>query len=65
MVLKEWLEENLRKGFIWELKSPTSAPILFTPKKDGGLQLCVDYRGLNAVTIKNQYPLPLVIEIMD
>jgi hypothetical protein len=51
--LKEYLKENLEKGFIWEFKSPASAPILFTPKKDGGLQLCVDYRGLNAITIKN------------
>jgi hypothetical protein len=63
--LKEYLEENLEKGFIRESKSPASAPILFTPKKDGGLQLCVDYRGLNAITIKNWYPLPLITEIMD
>jgi hypothetical protein len=65
VALKEWLEENLRKGFIRESKSPAGAPILFTPKKDGGLRLCVDYRGLNAMTIKNRYPLPLVTEIMD
>jgi hypothetical protein len=63
--LKEWLEENLKKGFIQESKSLAGAPILFTPKKDGGLRLCVDYRGLNAVTIKNRYPLPLISEIMD
>ena len=63
--LKEFLEENLEKGFIRESKSPAGAPILFTPKKDGGLRLCVDYRGLNAVTIKNRYPLPLITEIMD
>jgi hypothetical protein len=63
--LKEWLEENLKKGFIRESKSPAGAPILFTPKKDSGLQMCVDYRGLNAITIKNRYPLPLITEIMD
>jgi hypothetical protein len=63
--LKEYLEENLEKGFIRESKSPAGAPILFTPKKDGGLRLCVDYRGINAITIKNRYPLPLVTEIMD
>ena len=63
--LKEWLEENLKKGFIQESKSLAGAPILFTPKKDSGLRLCVDYKGLNAVTIKNRYPLPLISEIMD
>ena len=63
--LKEYLEENLEKGFIRESKSPAGAPILFAPKKDGGLRLCVDYRGLNAITIKNRYPLPLITEIMD
>jgi hypothetical protein len=63
--LKEFLEENLAKGFIRESKSPAGAPILFVPKKDGGLRLCVDYRGLNSITIKNRYPLPLITEIMD
>jgi hypothetical protein len=41
------------------------APILFVPKKDRGLRLCVDYRGLNKVTIKNQYPLPLINKTLD
>ena len=63
--MKEFLEENLEKGFIRESKSPAGAPILFAPKKDGSLRLCVDYRGLNAITIKNRYPLPLITEIMD
>jgi hypothetical protein len=65
VVLKEWLEENLKKGFIRESKSPAGAPILFAPKKDSSLQLCVDYRGLNNVTIKNCYPLPLITKIID
>jgi hypothetical protein len=64
-VLKEFLEENLVKGFIRESKSPAGAPILFTPKKDRGLRLCVNYRGLNAITVKNRYPLPLITEIID
>src|SRR2546423_2800617 len=63
--LREYLEENLRKGFIRLSKSPAGAPILFVPKHDGTLRLCVDYRGLNGITIKNRYPLPLISEIMD
>ena len=63
--LKEFLEENLEKGFIRESKSPASAPILFTSKKDGGLRLCIDYRGLNAITFKNWYPLPLITKIIN
>jgi hypothetical protein len=64
-VLREYLEMALQKGWIRPSKSPAGAPILFVPKKDGGLRLCVDYRGLNALTIKNHYPLPLVGETMD
>ena len=63
--LREFLEENVAKGFIRESTSPAGAPILFAPKKDGSLRLCVDYRGLNAITVKNRYPLPLITEIMD
>ena len=63
--LKEFLEENLAKGFIQESKSPIGTPILFVPKKDGSLRLCVDYRGLNSITVKNRYPLLLITEIMD
>ena len=63
--LKEFLEENLAKGFIRESKSPAGAPILFASKKDSSLRLYIDYRGLNSITIKNQYPLPLITKIMD
>lgn len=63
--LSEWLEENLSKGFIRASTSPCGAPILFVKKKDGSLRLCVDYRGLNNITIKNRYPLPLIPEAMD
>ena len=55
----------MRKGWITPSTSPAGAPILFVPKKDGTLRLCVDYRGLNAVTVKNRYPLPLITEILD
>ena len=64
-VLKEYIEDNLRKGFIRPSKSPAASPILFVKKKDGSLRLCVDYRGLNRITIRNRYPLPLIPELLD
>ena len=63
--LKEYIDENLAKGFIQHSKSPAGAPILFVKKKDGFLQMCVDYRGLNKVTIKNRYPLPLISGLLN
>ena len=63
--LKTYIETNLANGFIRPSKSPAGAPILFDKKQDGSLRLCVDYRGLNNITIKNQYPLPLVDESLD
>lgn len=63
--LKEWLEENLRKGFIRPSSSPVASPVLFVKKADGGLRFCVDYRALNNVTIKDRYPLPLVKETLN
>ena len=62
--LKEWLEENLSKGFIRASSSPTASPILFIKKTDSSLWLCVDYRELNEGTIKNHYPLPLLQETL-
>ncbi|GAB5489762.1 MAG: hypothetical protein Pars2KO_33320 [Parasphingorhabdus sp.] len=63
--VKRQVDYLLRNGFIKPSKSPWGAPILFVPKKDGGLRMCVDYRWLNKVTIKNRYPLPLPEELMD
>jgi transposase InsO family protein len=60
--LRKYIQDHLDKGFIRPSKSPARSPVLFVPKKDGGLRLCVDYRGLNKVTIKNRAPLPLIDE---
>ena len=61
--LREYVDTNLRRGYIRPSKSPAGYPILFVPKKDGTLRLCVDYRKLNEITIKNRYPLPLIDEL--
>ncbi|GJP40450.1 hypothetical protein CLOM_g132 [Closterium sp. NIES-68] len=59
------LDYLLAKGFIQPSTSPFAAPILFTPKKDGGLRMCTDYRALNRVTIKSRYPIPQTDELID
>jgi hypothetical protein len=64
-ILADYLEENMALGRIQPSQSPAGAPVLFVPKKDGTLRLCVDYRGINKLTIKNRYPLPLIGELMD
>ena len=65
-VLRTYLDDMLRSGKIRPTKSSAGAPRLFVPKKEGrGLRLCVDYRGLNKVTILNRYPLPLMNELRD
>ena len=56
--LKVQMEELMSKGFVRPSTSPWGAPVLFLKKKDGSLRLCIDYRELNKVTIRNQYPLP-------
>jgi hypothetical protein len=58
--LKIQLQDLLDKGFIHSSASPWGCPALFVKKKDNSLRLCVDYRPLNAVTIKNKYPLPRI-----
>ena len=63
--LKVYIETNLANGFIKSSKSPANAPILFDRKSDGSLRLCINYRGLNNLTIKNRYPLPLIGESLD
>ena len=63
--LKKQLEELQRIGFIRPSSSPWGAPVLFVKKKDGSMRLCVDYRALNEVTIKNKYPLPRIDDLFD
>jgi hypothetical protein len=64
-VLRDYINKNLQRGWIRRSTSKAGAPILFAKKKDGTLRICVDYRGLNAVTIKNRHPLPLIGESLD
>ena len=63
--LKIYIETHLKTGFIWPSKSLAGEPILFDKKPGGSLWLCVDYQGLNNLTIKNRYPLPLIGESLD
>ena len=63
--MKSQLDELLAKGYIRQSKSPYGAPVLFVDKKDGKLRLCVDYRALNKVTVKNSYPLPRIDDLFD
>jgi hypothetical protein len=63
--LKKQLQELLDKGFIRPSTSPWGCPALFMKKKDESLRMCVDYRPLNAVTIKNKYPLPRIDVLFD
>jgi hypothetical protein len=58
--LKEHIKELLEKGFIHPSSSPWGAPVIFVLKKDGTQRLCVDYRALNEVKVKNKYPLPRI-----
>ena len=63
--MKEYLDEMLCSGKIRPSRSEFGASILFVKKKDGSLRLCVDYRGLNRITIKNRYPLPLMSQLRE
>ncbi|GBG61902.1 hypothetical protein CBR_g26066 [Chara braunii] len=59
------LDELLEKGWIKPSSSPFGAPVLFVPKKEGELRMCIDYRGLNAITVKNVEPLPRIDDLLD
>jgi hypothetical protein len=63
--IKKTIKELLEKGFIRPSLSPWGAPVIFVEKKDGTQWMCVDYRLLNGVTIKNKYPLPRIDDLFD
>ena len=63
--VRSYIKERLAKGHIRESKSPAGYPILFVPKKNGKLRMCVDYRKLNDITIKNSTLLPRINETLD
>ena len=63
--LNDQLKELLDKGFIRPSTSPWGAPVLFVKEKDGSLRLCIDYRQLNKVTIKNKYPHSRIYDLFD
>jgi hypothetical protein len=63
--LMKQIEELLAKGFIHPSSSPWGAPVIFVDKKDGTRRMCLDYRLLDDVTIKNKYPLPRIEDLFD
>ena len=63
--LKIQLQELLDKGFIQPSVSPWDVPVLFVKKKDDTLRMCIDYRQINKVTLKNKYPLPRIEDLFD
>ena len=63
--IKKKIKELLDKGYIRPSSSPWGSPVLLVEKKDGSLRMVVDYRGLNEVTIKNKYPLPMINDLFD
>jgi hypothetical protein len=63
--LKKQIDKLLEKGYIRPSTSPWVAPVLFVEKKDGTKRMCIDYRSLNEVTIKNKYPMPRIEDLFD
>nr|GFA57948.1 putative reverse transcriptase domain-containing protein [Tanacetum cinerariifolium] len=63
--LSEQLKDLSDKGFIRPSFSPWGAPVLFVKKKDGSFRMCIDYWGLNKLTVKNRYPLPRIDDLFD
>src|SRR5882724_7529142 len=64
-LLHKFLDNMLGKGFIQSSQSPAGAPVIFAKKKDGTLQLCVDFWNLNKITQKDQYPIPPITNLLN
>ncbi|GAA6081737.1 RNA-directed DNA polymerase homolog, partial [Tachysurus ichikawai] len=63
--MNKYIEEDLKKWFIWHSVSPALSEFFFVKKKDGGLRPCIDYRALNEITVKFRYPLPIVPSALE
>ncbi|KAE8216955.1 hypothetical protein CF319_g8841, partial [Tilletia indica] len=63
--LRSYIDEMLDKGFIRPSSYPAGSPVLFVPKSDGSLRLCVDYRALNNITVKDRYAIPKIDDLLD
>ena len=63
--LKKFIQENLKLGKIRPSQSSAGYPVLFVPKKNGKLRLCINYRQLNSIIKKDRYPLPLISKIQN
>ena len=63
--VREFVEEQLRKGYIQPSKSPQTSPVFFVEKRDGKKRMVQDYRYLNKGTVKDNYPLPLISDLID
>jgi len=63
--VREFVKEQLRKGYIWPSKSPQTVPVFFVGKKDGKKRMVQDYRYLNEWTVKNNYPLSLISDVLE
>src|SRR5690349_15378674 len=63
--MRKELDKLLKNGSIEPSKSPYGAPVIFVKKKNGELQMCIDYHALNKITIKNRFPIPLIDDLVD
>ncbi|GJR27664.1 hypothetical protein Tco_1103896 [Tanacetum coccineum] len=63
--IKRQVEELIRVGVIKPSSSPCGSPVILVPKKDGGWRMCIGYRALNKITIKNRYPIPRIDDLLD